>query len=164
MAALLPLRCPSCGASIQVPGNLQHLTCAYCHGQLVLRSEGGAAFLEQDAAAIRAGVGRIGTRVEDLHALATRSSEMLDLVHLRQRRTELQQALDRTRAGCGTLVLVLVGLSLLGVADSGPSIGLLVLAATAVGYLVGVAGPRRRLRAQIADVERRIGELDRDES
>lgn len=137
-----------------------------------MRSEGGATFLEQDAQAIRSGVGRIESHVESLRILAARSEATLErmrveseLARLRAEQDGLERTLASTRAGCGTLVLVLMGLSMLGPGDTVAVLGVILLVGTLLAYLGGVVRPRRlirerlvRVQARIVDAEGRLGE------
>jgi uncharacterized membrane protein (Fun14 family) len=165
MAALIPLRCPSCGGNLEVPGAAAYLTCSYCQGQLVVRSQGGATFLEPDAEAIRAGVGRIESQVEGLRTLAARSEAMLhrvraesELSRLRAESEALRQRLAGLRAGCGTVIGVVIGVSLLGSGKAAWA-GALVLVVVLLAHLGGVVAPRRNLQQRLDALERRAGEL-----
>src|SRR5574338_1223874 len=53
MNHVIPLKCPSCGANIQVPEGATRVTCGYCGGQHLLNLTPAPAQPAQPAAAIR---------------------------------------------------------------------------------------------------------------
>lgn len=63
---LIPLNCRNCGAPLQVPGDLKHVTCMHCGTQLAIVHEGGAAYTEKLDALVE-WTGQIEDKLDDLH-------------------------------------------------------------------------------------------------
>lgn len=77
---LIALNCRNCGAPLQVPGDLKHVTCMHCGTQLAVVHEGGAAYTEK------------------IDALAERTEQIedkLDVLHREQKLAALDRAWDK---------------------------------------------------------------------
>lgn len=77
---LIALNCRNCGAPLQVPDDLKHVTCMHCETQLAIVHEGGAAYTEK------------------LDALSERTDQIEDKLaelNRRQKLTALEQSWQR---------------------------------------------------------------------
>ncbi|QDU73441.1 hypothetical protein Pan97_04120 [Bremerella volcania] len=81
---LIALNCRNCGAPLQVPDDLKHVTCMHCGTQLAVVHEGGAAYTEK------------------LDALAERTEQIedkLDVLHREQKLAALDRQWDKEQEG-----------------------------------------------------------------
>lgn len=77
---LIALNCRNCGAPLQVPDDLKHVTCMHCGTQLAVVHEGGAAYTEK------------------IDALAERTEQIedkLDVLHREQKLAALDREWDK---------------------------------------------------------------------
>ncbi|PQO36801.1 hypothetical protein C5Y96_06440 [Blastopirellula marina] len=81
---LIPLNCRNCGAPLQVPSDLKHVTCMHCGTQLAVVHEGGAAYTEK------------------LDALTERTDQIEDklaVLHREQKLAALDREWDKAQEG-----------------------------------------------------------------
>ncbi|MEW4565075.1 hypothetical protein AB1K70_21300 [Bremerella sp. JC770] len=77
---LIPLNCRNCGAPLQVPADLKHVTCMHCGTQLAIVHEGGAAYTE---------------RLEALSERTEQIEDRLAQLHREQKIAALDRAWDK---------------------------------------------------------------------
>jgi len=81
---LIPLNCRNCGAPLQVPADLKHVTCMHCGTQLAIVHEGGAAYTE---------------KLDELSERTEQIEEKLDELHREQKLAALDREWDKAQEG-----------------------------------------------------------------
>ncbi|WDI44080.1 hypothetical protein [Bremerella sp. P1] len=81
---LIALNCRNCGAPLQVPDDLKHVTCMHCGTQLAIVHEGGAAYTE---------------KLEELSERTEQIEDKLDELHRQQKLAALDREWDNAQEG-----------------------------------------------------------------
>ena len=166
--AIIPLKCPSCAAKLEVAGELEHFTCGYCGTELIVNRHGGTVSLKVVADAISKV--QIGTdEMAAELAIQRLTREIGEVVNQRQALTRahkerVSRTEDRSSSASGVLgVVVFLILINIRVHHQYPF-------AYIPGFLIGagvcvlgiVLGARRRRPAKLAylDRDRALGEME----
>lgn len=81
---LIALNCRNCGAPLQVPDDLKHVTCMHCGTQLAIVHEGGAAYTE---------------KLEELSERTEQIEDKLDELHRQQKLAALDREWEKEEEG-----------------------------------------------------------------